>query len=108
MKPAFKRFAEAWTSCMTMMVQGNLFDLTIAHAVKASKTGALSAFAFVVVGAIFKVEDKVLTALLMGVLTAIADILVHPTHFGPEWGEAAATGMMAAVLCYIAERKLVK
>jgi len=100
-----KRFAEAWVACLTMMVQGNLFALTFDHALTAAKTGALSAIAFCIATAVFKVYDKVVIATIMGVLTALSDYMVHPTHFGPEWSEAAATGMVAAILCYISERQ---
>ena len=31
----------------------------------------------------------------------IADLLTHPTHFGPWWGEAAATATLAAVFSYV-------
>ena len=108
MKTAFKRFSEAWFACLTMMVQGNLFALTVDHALTAAKTGGLSAISFCVAAKFFKIEGQVFIAVVMGVLTAIADILIHPTHFGPAWGESAATGMAAALLCYIVERKLNK
>lgn len=100
-----KRFAEAWIACLTMMVQGNFLELTLEHALKASKTGAISAIVFCVFTAVFKVYDKVVIATIMGVLTGLTDYMVHPTHFGPGWSEAAATGMVAAILCYLAERK---
>ena len=100
-----KRFAEAWVACLTMMVQGNLFELTLDHALKASKTGAISAITFCIATAVFKVYDKVVIATIMGVLTGLTDYMVHPTHFGPGWSEAAATGMIAAILCYLAERQ---
>ena len=100
-----KRFAEAWVACLTMMVQGNLFELTLEHALKASKTGAISAIAFCVFTAVFKVYDKVIIATIMGVMTALSDYMVHPTHWGPQWTEAATTGMAAAILCYLAERQ---
>ena len=93
----FTKFSEIWTSCMIMMVQGDLSALTLKHAITASKTGSLAATA-VVIASIWAKNDKYTIAFITGVLTMVADIIVHPTHFGPEWAEAACTGLGAAIL----------
>lgn len=100
-----KKFGEAWTACMFMMVQGDLSVLTLNHAFTASKTGMITGVAFVVTGSFAAINNKWANAWLTGALTMLADFVIHPTHFGPQWLEAACTGLGAAVLCYLIERK---
>ena len=91
---------------MICMVQGDLSVLSLYHAFTASKTGALTGLAYALVSFTGKdPKSTFLAAWLTGVLTMGADLLNHPTHFGPEWMEALCTGLGAAVLLYIWERK---
>ena len=90
---------------MLCMVQGDLSVLTVSHALTASKTGALAGLAYVFTSYFAVVDNKWFAAWLTGVLTMVADIVVHPTHFGDNWMEAACTGLAAAILCGILERK---
>ena len=101
-----EKFIMAWTACMICMVQGDLTVLSWSHAITASKTGALSGLAYGLVA--FTGKDPKTTlfaAWLTGTLTMGADLIAHPTHFGPEWMEAFCTGLGAAALLYIWERK---
>lgn len=97
-----KRFREAWTSCLLFMVQGDVTALTVNHALTASKTGAIAGLAFVLLSfsKILK-DDKMTITITIGVLTMMADYLIHPTHFGPELAEAVCTGVGAAVIAYL-------
>jgi hypothetical protein len=100
-----KKFGEAWTACMFMMVQGDVTVLTLNHALTASKTGMITGVAFVITSSFASINNKWANAWLTGLLTMVADIVAHPTHFGPQWLEAACTGLGAAILCYLIERK---
>ncbi len=101
----FEKFSQAWTACMLCMVQGDLTVLTLSHAMTAAKTGSLAGLAFVFTAYFTAINNKWFAAWLTGILTMVADIVVHPTHFGDNWMEAACTGLGAAILCTILERK---
>jgi len=96
-----EKFSEAWTSCMFFMVQGNVASLTIEHAFIASQTGALTGLALVVTSLFHLEDNRVINAGMTGILTMIADMIVHPTHFGAFWTEAAMTGLGAYMLAFI-------
>ena len=98
------KFGQAWTACMVCMVQGDLTVLNINHALTASKTGALAGIGFVLAVYVFKNKNKWAGVWLTGLATMLADLVIHPTHFGPWWAEAAATGIGAAGLCLLLER----
>ena len=98
-----RKFSEAWTSCMLCMVQGDLTVISLNHAFTASKTGTLAGIGYVL-AAQTAANGKWLGAYLTGVLTMLADLIVHPTHFGPHWMEAAVTGLVAASICLIWDR----
>ena len=99
----FEKFGQAWTACMFMMVQGDISCLTLGHAVTAAKTGSLAGLGFVIAAQFGGDKKKWFSVWVIGVVTMFADILVHPTHFGPEWMEAACTGIGAALLCALFE-----
>ena len=90
---------------MLCMVQGDLTVLTFNHALTASKTGAIAGLAYVLTAYFTKIDNKWFAVWLTGALTMLADIVAHPTHFGANWMEAACTGLGAAILCGILERK---
>ena len=98
-----EKFAEAWTACMISMVQGDVTVLTLSHAFTASKTGILTGVAMVV-ASFLPWDNKWVGIFLTGIFTMIADIIVHPTHFGPEWLEAVCTGFGAMMLALIYSR----
>ena len=91
----------ATISCLTIMVQGQMLDLTPGHWQVALTTG----FGAGILGVIFSIgllkqykETKYFTALSVFVATFCADIWVHPTHFGGPLTEAAYTAASAAVI----------
>ena len=98
-KTSFEKFCEAFTACGLSMVGGDVTALTLHHAVVASKTGALTALAFFVASFI-PWNHKYLPLFLTGAFVAIADIIVHPTHYGPEFTEALITGAVAMTIAY--------
>ena len=93
-----EKFSEAWLSCMVMMAQGNFLAMTFPHVIVALKVATSSVLAYAAIQLAFKQENKFLNILLMGVVTAVMDFNFVPTHFGPVWAEAVATGVGTAVL----------
>ena len=100
-----EKFSEAWTACMLCMVQGDLTVLTLNHAYTASKTGIIAGIAIVLASYWNKVNNKYGLIWLTGVLTTFADLIIHPTHFGPAWAEAVVTGFAAAFLAWVLSKK---
>lgn len=97
-----RRLSEAAPSCLLMMVQGNVFALTLTHWAKAIQTGALTGALAVVVSFSARKElqdNKFVIAGLTGFLTAISDFVTHPSHFGGPSSEAITTGIGAGLLC---------
>ena len=81
------------------MVQGDLTVISLSHAVTAAKTGSIAGLSFVALSFHKKLEGNIwLATWSIGVLTAAADYIVHPTHFGPELAEALCTGVAAGAL----------
>ena len=93
-----EKFSEAWLSCMIMMVEGNVLAWTIPHTITALKVATSSVLAYAAIQLAFKQENAFVNILLMALVTALMDFNVHPTHFGPVWAEAVATGAGTAVL----------
>lgn len=100
-KDCSEKFGEAWLACLLTMVQGDLSVINLKHAYIASKTGLITALAFLLAQTIFRKQSKYLDVLLTGTLTAVADLIVHPTHFGPFYAEAIVTGIGAGFLAYV-------
>ena len=100
-----EKFSESWTACMLIMVQGDLSVLTLNHAYTASKTGIIAGTAIVLASYWNRINHKYGLIWITGVLTAIADFVVHPSHFGPQWAEAAITGIGAGLLAWILSRR---
>ena len=93
-----EKFSEAWLSCMIMMAQGNFLAMTFPHVVVALKVATSSVLAYVAIQLAFKQENVFLNILLMAFVTAVMDFNLVPTHFGPVWAEAVATGAGTAML----------
>ena len=93
-----EKFSEAWLSCMIMMAQGNFLAMTFPHVIVALKVATSSVLAYAAVQLAFKQENEFVAILLMGLITGIMDFNFVPTHFGPIWAEAVATGAGTAVL----------
>lgn len=105
MRIILDKFLQAWSACMICMVQGDLSVLSLGHAFTASKTGLLTGIAYWLTTKADGSESSVWKgAWLTGILTMVADIIIHPTHFGANWVEAFCTGLGAAFICFIWER----
>ena len=100
-----EKFTESWTACMLVMVQGDLTILTLNHAYTASKTGIIAGLAVVLASYWNKVNNKYGLIWLTGVLTTFADLIVHPSHFGPTWAESVVTGIAAGFLAWILTKR---
>ena len=102
-----EKFSEAWTACMLCMVQGDLTVISLHHAITASKTGIIAGIAVVIASYWNRIDNKYGLIWATGVLTTLADLSIHPTHFGPEWAEAVVTGIGAAGLAWILSKRKV-
>ncbi len=100
-----EKFGEAWTACMVCMVQGDLTVLTLNHAITASKTGIIAGIAIVISSYWHRIDNKYGLIWATGVLTAVADIVVHPSQFGPQWAEALVTGVGAGILAWVLSKR---
>ena len=83
---------------MVMMAQGNFLAMTFPHTIVALKVATSSVLAYAAVQLAFKQENPFVNILLMAFITALMDFNFVPTHFGPVWAEAVATGAGTAVL----------
>ena len=96
------KFSQSFTACMIAMVQGDLSVISVAHAQTASKTGVLAAAAMLVVTLLPEYRFiRWFEYWLLGVFTAIADYMIHDSHFGTPISEALATGMIAVAIAII-------
>jgi hypothetical protein len=86
---------------MIMMVQGDLTVWTFKHAIIALKTSTAAVLAYVACMLVFSKENQALNILLIGVLTAIFDYDVHPSHFGTHFSEAIATGISTSAMAFV-------
>jgi len=100
-----EKFSEAWTACMLCMVQGDLTVISLNHAITASKTGLIAGIAVVIASYYQRINNKYGLIWATGILTAIADLSVHSSHFGPDWAEAVVTGIGAGLLAWVLSRK---
>ena len=103
MKEIFaKRLLESTTSCLVMMTQGNVLAITLGHWGKALQVGIIASLATVFLLKIHKEDltnNKFVMAGLIGIFTAIADLITHPSHYDGVTTEAMMTGVGAGLLC---------
>jgi len=97
----YKRFLESAPACLLIMVKGDPFALTLGHWIVASETGCLTGAIAVGLSALKPglEENKFVMAGATGFITAVADLIVHPSHFGGYHTEALVTGIAAGLLC---------
>jgi len=85
---------EAGATCLLLMVQGNLLNLTITHLGLAAKTGLISVIpALILTFTAFAHHflNRWTSAIFAGVCTFFADAAVHGSHYPGEYTEAALT-----------------
>ena len=103
-----KKFGEAWTACMLAMVGGDVTVISLKHAFVASKTGTLTGIVVVITSIFTKLNNTYMTAWLTGIVTAMSDFIIHPTHYGERWTEAVVTGVGAGLLALIMAKFITK
>jgi hypothetical protein len=97
-------FCEATPACLLVMVQGNIWLATVGHLQKAVETGFITG-AGVLILSLFTHQwfsNKYLVAGITGGICFIADLLIHPTHFGGFTTEAIVTGTFTAIISLVA------
>ena len=100
-EPFVENVSEATVACLVTMVQGNVLALGLGHLVIALQTG-LAAGSITAIAVLFaKTRRRWVVSLTLGVITAIADYLMHPGMFGSVFTEAAVTGAGAAALSWL-------
>ena len=96
--PLIENVSEATVACLVTMVQGNVLAIGVGHLVIASQTGITAGTAAAIAVVLSKPHKRGFIALILGVMTTVADYLVHPGMFGTVFTEALVTGVGAAVL----------
>ena len=96
-----ERAGEVWLSCMLLMVQGNLSQITSIHALTALKVSMGVIITYFIAKKILNVNRFLHTIVLLAIVTAIVDYLIHPSHFGEAWSEAVLTGIGASAFASI-------
>lgn len=103
MKELFaKRLLESTTSCLIMMAQGNVMGITLGHWGKALQVGLIASLATIFLIKIHKEDlthNQYVMAGIIGIFTAMADLIAHPSGFGGVTTEAIVTGIGAGLLC---------
>ena len=92
-------FCEATPACLLVMVQGNIWLATLGHLQKAAETGLITGVGVLTLS-FFTYRwfgNKYVVAGITGGMCFIADLLIHPTHFGSYTTEAVVTGAIAAI-----------
>ena len=93
-------FCEATPACLLVMVQGNIWLATIGHLHKALETGFITGIGVLILS-LFTYRwfgNKYVVAGITGGMCFIADLLIHPTHFGSNTTEAIVTGAVTAII----------
>ena len=93
-------FCEATPACLLVMVQGNIWLATMGHLQKALETGFLTGLG-VFIFSLFShrwFNNKYIVAAITGAIVFVADLIVHPSHFGDFATEAIITGIFTAII----------
>ena len=98
--PFLENVAEATTACLITMVQGNVLALGLGHWLVASQTGLIAGGVASAAILLARTKRRWVVSLTLGVVTGVVDYFVHPGAFGPEWAEAAVTGVATAALSF--------
>ena len=90
------------------MVQGNLLSLTIGHLIIASQTGVIAGITTFAVSLLAQVRRRWVIHVLLAIITAIVDFLIHPGSFGGVAGEAILTGIAAGLMSFLVTSLMTK
>lgn len=93
-------FCETTPACMLVMVQGNIWVATLGHLKTAAETGFLTGAGVIILSLFTErwFDNKYAVAAVIGSMSFIADLLVHPSHFGSFTTEAIVTGAITAMI----------
>jgi hypothetical protein len=93
-------FCEATPACLLVMVQGNIWLATIGHLQKAAETGLITGVGVLTLSLFTHrwFGNKYVVAGITGGMCFIADLWVHPTHFGSFTTEATVTAAITVII----------
>jgi len=93
-------FCEATPACLLVMVQGNIWLATLGHLQKALETGFITGLGVLILSLLTHrlFSNKFVVAGITGGMCFVADLLVHPSHFGGVATEAIVTGAFTALI----------
>lgn len=98
--PLAENIGEATTACVITMVQGNFLALGLTHWIIASQTGVIAGVIASIALLLTQTDNRLMIAIVLGVVTGVVDYFVHPGMIGPVFLEAIITGIGAGVLSY--------
>ena len=103
MKIFLTPFCEATPACLLVMVQGNIWLATVGHLQKAVETGFITGVGVLILSQFTHrwFGKKYVVAGITGGMCFIADLLVHPTHFGSFTTEAAVTAAITMIISLV-------
>jgi len=103
MKIFLTPFCEATPACLLVMVQGNIWLATLSHLQKAVETGFITGVGVLILSLFTHrwLGNKYFVAAITGGMCFIADLWVHPTHFGSYTTEAIVTGIFVAIISLV-------
>jgi len=93
-------FCEATPACLLVMVQGNIWLATMGHLQKALETGLLTGLGVLILSLFSHrwFNNKYIVAAITGAMVFVANLIVHPSHFGGFATEAIVTGIFTAII----------
>ena len=93
-------FCEATPACLLVMVQGNIWLATMGHLQKALETGFLTGLGVLALSFFSHrwFSNQYIVAAITGAMVFVADLIVHPSHFGGFATEAIVTGVFTAMI----------
>ncbi len=109
-KEVGEKWSAAGAACLLTMVQGNLLVLQLPHWITAAKTATGATIIYLICLYLPRVGEWLKTRLggsvLIGLATFLADLGMHPTHFGLPHMEAVTTGLGATVISFLLYKHL--
>lgn len=97
--PYAENICESGIACLLTMVQGNVLALGLSHWIVASQTGLLAGAIVGTTVLAANLRRPWVVSLVLGGVTTLVDMAVHPATFGmASVREAAVTGVGAFVL----------
>ena len=96
-------FCEATPACLLIMVQGNIWLVTIGHLQKAVETGLITGLGVFILSLFTHrwFRNKYIVAGITGGMCFVADLLAHSSHFGGVSTEAIVTGTFTGLISLV-------